>query len=179
MRAKDDVYHVHCFTCASCGIRLAKGDHFGVRDGLIYCRPHYETLKHRDYFGPVELEPLSPGAFWQNGYATNGFTSINTITTTLKGRPRKRKCEEFRCEDGPTDLSKMKISSVVAGTPCKHYVYFVQYQNLNPIDKALWKITSDARYRLVSLKTDIFLFIQQFGGETSGRRCQKYVRKVQ
>lgn len=104
MRARDDVYHVHCFTCASCGVRLAKGDHFGVRDGLIYCRPHYETLRHRDYFGPVELEPLSPSGFW-NGYA-NGLT--------VKGRPRKRKVE-YMTEDVATDLTMMKIPTALTG----------------------------------------------------------------
>lgn len=104
MRARDDVYHVHCFTCASCGVRLAKGDHFGVRDGLIYCRPHYETLRHRDYFGPVELEPLSPGAFWNNGYGNE----------SIKGRPRKRKVE-YMPEDVATDLTMMKIPNVVTG----------------------------------------------------------------
>lgn len=103
MRARDDVYHVHCFTCASCSVRLAKGDHFGVRDGLIYCRPHYESLRHRDYFGPVELEPLSPGGYWNNEY--NGLT--------VKGRPRKRKIEYMPEE--ATDLSMMKIPSVVTG----------------------------------------------------------------
>lgn len=38
MRARDLVYHLHCFSCTSCGVPLAKGDHFGMRDGYIYCR---------------------------------------------------------------------------------------------------------------------------------------------
>lgn len=38
MRARDLVYHVACFICASCGVSLNKGDHFGQRDGLVYCR---------------------------------------------------------------------------------------------------------------------------------------------
>lgn len=38
MRARDLVYHVACFTCASCGTPLNKGDHFGQKDGLVYCR---------------------------------------------------------------------------------------------------------------------------------------------
>lgn len=38
MRARDLVYHVTCFNCASCGTALNKGDHFGQRDGLVYCR---------------------------------------------------------------------------------------------------------------------------------------------
>lgn len=38
MRARDSVYHLHCFSCTSCGVPLSKGDHFGMREGLIYCR---------------------------------------------------------------------------------------------------------------------------------------------
>jgi len=108
MRARDDVYHIHCFTCALCGARLLKGDHFGVRNGLIYCRPHYESLGHRDYFGtPVDIEPLSPaGAFWNNAHITD--------TLTVKGRPRKRK-PGYMSDEGATDLSMMKIPSVLAG----------------------------------------------------------------
>ncbi len=106
MKARDDVYHVRCFTCASCDVRLSKGDHFGVRDGLIYCRPHYETLRHRDYFGPVELEPMSPGSFWNNNAYTNGLSA--------KGRPRKRKMD-YTCEEGATDLTMLKIPSVITG----------------------------------------------------------------
>ncbi|XP_046998492.1 LIM/homeobox protein Lhx2-like [Schistocerca americana] len=51
MRARDLVYHVQCFTCASCGVPLAKGDHFGMRDELVYCRPHYELLYSQDAAG--------------------------------------------------------------------------------------------------------------------------------
>lgn len=37
MRAKDMVFHLNCFTCTSCGIPLSKGDHFGMRNGLVRC----------------------------------------------------------------------------------------------------------------------------------------------
>ncbi|XP_049785918.1 LIM/homeobox protein Lhx2-like [Schistocerca cancellata] len=79
MRARDLVYHVHCFTCASCGVPLAKGDHFGMRDELVYCRPHYELLYSQDAAGApyCDLEAaFRAGA----GAAPCG-----------KGRPRKRK----------------------------------------------------------------------------------------
>ena len=85
MRAKDLVYHLQCFTCASCGVALAKGDHFGMRDGLVYCRPHYELLySHDAYCGGMELEAVfraggSPAHYFGNGGGVQ------------KGRPRKRK----------------------------------------------------------------------------------------
>ncbi|XP_075230308.1 LIM/homeobox protein Lhx9-like [Lycorma delicatula] len=90
MRARDAVYHLHCFSCASCGVLLTKGDHFGMRDGLVYCRPHYEVLRHRDYCGPVELEALSP-AHW-------------TAAAVQKGRPRKRKLLTSPTESLTSDL---------------------------------------------------------------------------
>nr|CAD7461963.1 unnamed protein product [Timema tahoe] len=57
MRARDLVYHLHCFTCVSCGGALSKGDHFGMKDGLVYCRPHYEQLLYTHeavYCGDLE-----------------------------------------------------------------------------------------------------------------------------
>lgn len=41
MRARDLVFHVHCFSCAVCNGPLTKGDHFGMRDGAVLCRLHY------------------------------------------------------------------------------------------------------------------------------------------
>ncbi|GIX82369.1 hypothetical protein CEXT_613831 [Caerostris extrusa] len=44
MRAREHVYHLHCFTCATCNKPLTKGDYFGLREDVIYCRAHYEML---------------------------------------------------------------------------------------------------------------------------------------
>lgn len=97
MRARDLVYHLHCFTCGSCGVPLSTGDHFGMRDGLVYCRPHYELL---DYCDSVEQlvyhRPPSPG------YYTSG-ASPGGCGTTHKGRPRKRKLPNGR--DSPLRMS--------------------------------------------------------------------------
>ena len=49
MRARDLVYHLTCFTCVACGTQLSKGDVFGMRDGLVYCRPHYDSACLDDY----------------------------------------------------------------------------------------------------------------------------------
>ena len=43
MRARDLVFHLQCFTCALCAVPLSKGDHFGLRDGAVLCRLHYEV----------------------------------------------------------------------------------------------------------------------------------------
>lgn len=43
MRARELVYHLTCFTCVACGTLLSKGDVFGMRGGMVYCRPHYDS----------------------------------------------------------------------------------------------------------------------------------------
>lgn len=103
MRARDLVYHVACFTCASCGTPLNKGDHFGQKDGLVYCRPHYELICcSTDYgstsgsvedIGSPEVSPL-PGY-----YSTAEQSPIASSGSTQKGRPRKRKLSEVTGSD--------------------------------------------------------------------------------
>lgn len=41
MRARDLVYHLNCFTCTTCNKMLTTGDHFGMKDSLVYCRLHF------------------------------------------------------------------------------------------------------------------------------------------
>ncbi|KAF6200604.1 hypothetical protein GE061_005047 [Apolygus lucorum] len=80
MRAKGEVFHVHCFACSSCGVLLTKGDTFGMRGGAVFCRPHYEML-------PQDLEgPPSPA--WAG-----------------KGRPRKRKLSSPEPQETPLRLT--------------------------------------------------------------------------
>ncbi|XP_024085372.1 LIM/homeobox protein LMX-1.2 isoform X2 [Cimex lectularius] len=42
MRAMDSVFHLKCFLCVVCGVRLQKGDQFVVKQGQLFCRPDYE-----------------------------------------------------------------------------------------------------------------------------------------
>ncbi|XP_043242671.1 LIM/homeobox protein Lhx2-like [Amphibalanus amphitrite] len=87
MRAKDYVYHIHCFTCITCNVPLSKGDQFGMRDGYIYCRHHYELLLTGEYAGagPVpDFVQFSP---------TEQIPYIPPVAVGQKGRPRKRKSQ--------------------------------------------------------------------------------------
>ncbi|KAK6629382.1 LIM/homeobox protein Lhx9 [Polyplax serrata] len=89
MRAKDMVFHLNCFTCTSCGIPLSKGDHFGMRNGLVYCHPHYEYLcSHDPYCGDQDVFRAggSPADFFGGGGGERG-------SGVQKGRPRKRKLQ--------------------------------------------------------------------------------------
>ncbi|KAG7254426.1 hypothetical protein CRUP_021096, partial [Coryphaenoides rupestris] len=49
MRAQGNVYHVKCFTCATCRNRLMPGDRFHYINGTIFCehdRPGGGLLSH-------------------------------------------------------------------------------------------------------------------------------------
>ena len=94
MRARDSVYHVQCFTCVSCNKTLATGDHFGMRDGLIYCRTHYEIIMtHSPEYMSSPGGSISPGALSSTGGTPpGGIQFYNGVTGgSQKGRPRKRK----------------------------------------------------------------------------------------
>ncbi|OAD58586.1 Protein apterous [Eufriesea mexicana] len=62
MRARDLVFHVRCFSCAACAVPLTKGDHFGMRDGAVLCRLHYEmgAELHPSQSPPVPVYPPGP-----------------------------------------------------------------------------------------------------------------------
>ncbi|XP_035736021.1 protein apterous-like isoform X1 [Vespa mandarinia] len=62
MRARDLVFHVRCFSCAACAVLLTKGDHFGMRDGTVLCRLHYEmgAELHPAQSPPVPVYPPGP-----------------------------------------------------------------------------------------------------------------------
>nr|XP_012135262.1 PREDICTED: LIM/homeobox protein Lhx9-like isoform X1 [Megachile rotundata] len=108
MRARDLVYHVACFTCASCGTPLNKGDHFGQRDGLVYCRPHYELLCCAGDYGSAasNIEDIgSPGVSPLPAYYSAAEQSpIATSGTVQKGRPRKRKLSEVTGSELPVTM---------------------------------------------------------------------------
>uniref|UniRef100_A0A4W3H2H6 LIM homeobox 2b n=1 Tax=Callorhinchus milii TaxID=7868 RepID=A0A4W3H2H6_CALMI len=68
MRARDSVYHLNCFTCHSCNKALSTGDHFGMKDSLVYCRLHFQALIQGDFQPEQEGQCLctilhSPGLF--------------------------------------------------------------------------------------------------------------------
>lgn len=62
MRARDLVFHVRCFSCAACSVPLTKGDHFGMRDGTVLCRVHYEigAELNPSQSPPVPVYPPGP-----------------------------------------------------------------------------------------------------------------------
>ncbi|XP_028851946.1 LIM/homeobox protein Lhx2b isoform X2 [Denticeps clupeoides] len=91
MRARDLVYHLSCFTCATCSKMLTTGDHFGMKDSLVYCRAHFESLVHGDYQGHFNHSDAAPGKGLGSGGPLGLSPYYNGVNTVQKGRPRKRK----------------------------------------------------------------------------------------
>nr|XP_023696464.1 LIM/homeobox protein Lhx2 [Paramormyrops kingsleyae]XP_023696465.1 LIM/homeobox protein Lhx2 [Paramormyrops kingsleyae]XP_023696467.1 LIM/homeobox protein Lhx2 [Paramormyrops kingsleyae] len=91
MRARDLVYHLNCFTCTTCNKMLTTGDHFGMKDSLVYCRLHFESLIQGEYqahFNHTDVASKSGGLGTANSL---GLSYYNGVGTVQKGRPRKRK----------------------------------------------------------------------------------------
>ncbi|XP_064799466.1 LIM/homeobox protein Lhx2-like isoform X1 [Oncorhynchus masou masou] len=94
MRARDLVYHLNCFTCTSCNKMLTTGDHFGMRDSLVYCRLHFETLIQGEYQAHFNHagDVASGKGLGESGTGNSlGMQYYNGVGTGQKGRPRKRK----------------------------------------------------------------------------------------
>ncbi|KAG0715267.1 LIM/homeobox protein Lhx9 [Chionoecetes opilio] len=69
------------------------GDHFGMRDGAVYCRAHYEVILQSEaemeamgVASGMSFPPLSP--------ATPRLAFYNGVGAAQKGRPRKRKSND-------------------------------------------------------------------------------------
>lgn len=101
MRARDLVYHLNCFTCTTCNKMLTTGDHFGMKDSLVYCRLHFEALLQGEYpahFNHADVAAAAAAAAAAKSAglgaaAANplGLPYYNGVGTVQKGRPRKRK----------------------------------------------------------------------------------------
>lgn len=92
------MYHLHCFTCGSCGVPLATGDQFGMRDGLVYCRPHYELLDYCDSVEQLVYHRPSSPIYYAGGQSPGSGVQH-------KGRPRKRKIPVDRDGCSPLRMS--------------------------------------------------------------------------
>lgn len=99
MRAKDLVFHISCFTCASCNKTLTTGDQFGMQDDLIYCRNDYEIIFQGDYFS--RMHPAMP---CPNGGHLPFYNGVGTAVQ--KGRPRKRKNHIIDHDGCPPGMGK-------------------------------------------------------------------------
>ncbi|XP_049961650.1 protein apterous-like [Schistocerca serialis cubense] len=133
LRARDLVFHVHCFKCAACDALLTKGDHYGMRDAAVFCRLHYELRCEAPPApapAPGPLPPPFPSPeFLPHAHPHphphhhppaaapppvhdpsklgffNGGGGGGATTARQKGRPRKRKTKELEHMTASLDLN--------------------------------------------------------------------------
>ncbi|KAK2189133.1 hypothetical protein NP493_115g15003 [Ridgeia piscesae] len=103
MKARHLVFHLGCFTCASCNKVLTTGDHFGISGDTVFCRQHYQLALRTDLrvadMSPTDMSPvsnMSSGADLSLGYGPGSQPNAaplpfyNGTGAVQKGRPRKR-----------------------------------------------------------------------------------------
>lgn len=126
MRARDSVYHLSCFTCTTCNKTLTTGDHFGMKDSLVYCRLHFETLvQGPDYHAQLNFAELA---------AKGGGLSLpyfNGTGTAQKGRPRKRKSPAMGIDISSYNTGETARRKKVDPLP-KHHETFTDAQMFFP-----------------------------------------------
>ncbi|XP_066260226.1 LIM/homeobox protein Lhx2 isoform X2 [Euwallacea similis] len=147
MRARDLVFHVHCFSCEVCNSPLTKGDHFGMRGCSVLCRLHFEM--------PPDLPPT--GMFPMHNYSSKTdvymppfpspefhpslppqippppieppvgkapfFNGQTGAPPRQKGRPRKRKPKDLEGMTANLDLNQEYLDIPFGrspGTPGMH-----------------------------------------------------------
>ncbi|GCC37259.1 hypothetical protein chiPu_0015761 [Chiloscyllium punctatum] len=58
MRAQGNVYHLKCFTCATCRNRLVPGDRFHYINGSLFCEHDRPTSLINGHLNPLQSNPL-------------------------------------------------------------------------------------------------------------------------
>uniref|UniRef100_A0A8C2CYK3 LIM/homeobox protein Lhx9 n=1 Tax=Cyprinus carpio TaxID=7962 RepID=A0A8C2CYK3_CYPCA len=104
MRAGDLVYHLSCFSCATCDKVLFTGDHYGMRETSVYCRVHFEMMLQRECHTGLYYSDMSPGEpNPESGTCSEG-------TPVHRGRARKRKnCDATDHVAYNSDVSDMGV----------------------------------------------------------------------
>ncbi|KAG5873779.1 hypothetical protein JTB14_022208 [Gonioctena quinquepunctata] len=93
MRASDNIFHLRCFVCVVCGIRLQKGDLYVIKQGQPFCRTDYEKeVEMMQGFGYGEFicDDLLPASRSHDG---RRGPKRRTILTTQQRRAFKASFE--------------------------------------------------------------------------------------
>ncbi|CAH1101147.1 unnamed protein product [Psylliodes chrysocephalus] len=94
MRASENIFHLRCFVCVVCGIRLQKGDLYVIKQGQLFCRADYEKeVEMMQGFGYGEFicDELMPSSRSHDG--RRGPKRPRTILTTQQRRAFKASFE--------------------------------------------------------------------------------------
>uniref|UniRef100_A0A1B6DS86 Uncharacterized protein n=1 Tax=Clastoptera arizonana TaxID=38151 RepID=A0A1B6DS86_9HEMI len=101
MRAIDSVFHLRCFICVVCGVRLQKGDQFIIKQGQLFCRPDYEK----------EVEMLQ-------GYNPGEYTCDDLLTTS-RSQDGRRGPKRPRTILTTQQRRAFKASFEISPKPCR------------------------------------------------------------
>lgn len=129
MKTSDSVFHLRCFVCVVCGIRLQKGDLYVVKQGQLFCRMDYEKeVEMLQGYGHGDFlydELVSTG---RSHDGRRGPKRPRTILTTQQRRAFKasfevsskpcRKVRETLAKD--TGLSVRIVQVSTAGNICRN-----------------------------------------------------------
>ncbi|XP_066256287.1 LIM homeobox transcription factor 1-alpha isoform X1 [Euwallacea similis] len=95
MRASDNIFHLRCFVCVVCGIRLQKGDLYVIKQGQLFCRTDYEKevemMQGFGYVGEFICDDLVQSNRSHDG--RRGPKRPRTILTTQQRRAFKASFE--------------------------------------------------------------------------------------
>ncbi|CAG9855560.1 unnamed protein product [Phyllotreta striolata] len=96
MRASENenVFHVRCFVCVVCGVRLQKGDLYVIKQGQLFCRADYEKeveMMQGFSYGDFICDELIPTNRSHDG--RRGPKRPRTILTTQQRRAFKASFE--------------------------------------------------------------------------------------
>ncbi|CAH1125159.1 unnamed protein product [Ceutorhynchus assimilis] len=145
MRARELVFHVHCFSCEICNAPLTKGDQFGMRGCSVLCRLHFEVppssgmfpvhgFSEKGYMPPFPspefhshqstLPPQIPPSSLEASVGKSSFFNGQTgAPPRQKGRPRKRKPKDLEGMTANLDLNQEYLDIPYGrspGTPGLH-----------------------------------------------------------
>ncbi|CRL06665.1 CLUMA_CG019470, isoform A [Clunio marinus] len=103
MRAVNNVFHLKCFICVVCGVRLQKGDQYVIKQSQLFCRPDYEK----------EVEMFQ-------GYNYDDYCCEDVYHTRIDGRrgpkrPRRDFINEIRAFKASFDISPKPCRKIREG----------------------------------------------------------------
>lgn len=118
MRAVDNVFHLKCFLCVVCGIRLQKGDQYVIKQSQLFCRPDYEKevemfqgYPYGELFSLARIESHCDAEIL---CIADDYCCEDVFHTRIDGRRGPKRPRWVVCETMLEKSLKLKIHSIFA-----------------------------------------------------------------